>query len=94
MKHDLLFIETHDKLFRGFGRLWPVIAWLTESSSWVTYDTANPLPDPWGELITLREAERLYPGSTTASPPAGIAASADFDGPELIRYRPGAFRWL
>jgi hypothetical protein len=51
----------------------------------------NPQPEPWGELVTLREAERLFPGSTTAPTPHGVETSPDLDGPDLIRYRPELF---
>ncbi len=47
MKQNLLFIEPDGRLFRGFGRLWPLIAWLPEHSNWVAYETANPQPEPW-----------------------------------------------
>ena len=91
MKQDLLYIEADGRLFRGFGRLWPILAWDADARTWTPHDGANPQPEPWGELITVREAERLYPGSTTALPPEGIETSADLDGPELIRYRPELF---
>lgn len=91
MKQDLLYIEADGGLFRGFGRLWPIIAWDAAAGIWVQLDRANPQPEPWGELITPREAERLFPNSTSAPAPLGIATSADLDGQELIRYRPELF---
>lgn len=91
MKQDLLYIEADGRLFRGFGHLWPILAWDACARTWARHDAANPQPEPWGELITVREAERLYPGSTTASTPEGVETSADLDGPELIRYRPELF---
>lgn len=91
MKQDLLYIEADGRLFRGFGRLWPVLAWDSASRIWARHDAANPQSEPWGELVTVREAERLYPGSTTAPAPKGVETSADLDGSELIRYRPELF---
>lgn len=91
MKQDLLYIEAGGRLFRGFGRLWPVLAWDVEPHSWRLQDGANPQPEAWGELVTNREAERLYPGSTTSAAPEGVTTSADLDGEELIRYRPELF---
>ncbi len=91
MKQDLLYIEAGEDLFRGFGRLWPLVRWDRAATAWEPYQTANPQPEPWGELVTPREAERLFPGSTTAPLPEGVAPSADLDGAELIRYRPELF---
>lgn len=91
MRQDLLYIEADGGLFRGFGRLWPVLAWRPETQTWRRHDGVNPQPEPWGELVTLREAERLFPGSTTAPAPDGVETSADLDGPDLIRYRPELF---
>jgi hypothetical protein len=91
MKQDLLYIEADRALFRGFGRLWPVLAWDAAAGIWIQHDGANPQPESWGELVTPREAERLFPNSTSARPPAGVATSADLDGQELIRYRPELF---
>ena len=91
MKQDLLYIKADGQLFRGFGRLWPVVTWRPETQTWIRHDAENPQPEPWGELVTVREAERLFPGSTTAPAPEGVATSADLDGPALIRYRPELF---
>lgn len=91
MKQDLLYIEAGEDLFRGFGRLWPLLRWVRMASAWERYQTTNPQSEPWGELITPREAERLFPGCTTAPLPDGVAPSADLDGAELIRYRPELF---
>lgn len=91
MKQDLLFIEADGRLFRGYGRLWPVLRWNSESKSWVQHREANPQPEPWGELITPREAERLFPCSTTVSVPKRVASSVHLSGADLVRYRPELF---
>lgn len=91
MKQDLLYIEAGEDLFRGFGRLWPVLRWDRADAAWEAYTTANPQSEPWGELITPREAERLFPSCTAAALPEGVPPSADLDGAELIRYRPELF---
>jgi len=91
MTQDLLYIEADGQLFRGFGRLWPILSWDAESKSWRHRDGVNPQPEPWGELVTVREAERIFPGCTSSPAPEGVATSADLDGAELIRYRPELF---
>jgi len=91
MKQDLLYIEAGAQLFRGFGRLWPILAWDAAGKVWAHYETVNPQAKPWGELVTPREAERLFPGCTDAPAPEGVATSVDLDGAALIRYRPELF---
>jgi hypothetical protein len=42
-------------------------------------------------LVSVREAERLYPGATAAAAPQGVETTLNFDGDELARYRPELF---
>ena len=77
MKQDLLYIEAGEievgeDLFRGFGRLWPLLRWNRAAVAWKAYVTTNPQSEPWGELVTPREAERLFPGCTAAALPEGV----------------------
>lgn len=87
----MVFIDAGGALYRGFGRRWPEMVWDARSAKWTPCTLPTPQDWDWGGLVTPREAERCYPGSTTAPPPPGIAVEADLSGPDLIRFRPELF---
>ena len=88
---EMVFIDAGGSLYRGFGRCWPEIVWDDVTAEWKVCSLPTPQEWDWAELVTPREAERCYPGSTKAPPPPGIAVEADLSGPDLIRYRPELF---
>jgi hypothetical protein len=88
MEAKLMYIDADARLYRGYGREWPILVWDPERSRWTTCDLACPKDWGWGELVTVREAERCYPGSTTAPAPDGVQESIEVDSDEMMRYRP------
>ena len=91
MHQSMLFIEAGSVLYRGFGQRYPALRWRPEVREWTTCEMTTPQADNWGELITVREAERLFPGCSSAPTPLGIETTVNFDGAELSRYRPELF---
>jgi hypothetical protein len=91
MKQGLLYIDADRYLYRGFGRRYPIIAWNEAERRWTAFPDFGVPPEEWGELISQAEAERCYPGSTTAQLPAGIVLVRDLSFGEMIRYRPELF---
>lgn len=90
MKGRLLYIDRAGTIYRGFGRLWPELVWDPACSGWRPAELDLPLPEPWGELVTPSEAERLAPGSTSVPPPREFL-DRELSAEELIRYRPELF---
>lgn len=91
MEASLMYIDADGRLYRGYGREWPIIVWEAENRRW---DVCNlTCPKEWGgsEFVTVREAERCYPGSTTSRLPDGIEESLDVDPDQMMRYRPEIF---
>lgn len=88
---EMVFIDAGGALYRGFGRCWPELVWDAAAGEWGTCCLPSPQGWDWGGLVTRREAERCYPGSTTAPVPPGISLTADLSGPDLIRFRPELF---
>src|SRR5690242_7679739 len=84
----MVWIDANGKLYRGFGREYPAIVWCANEKRWALSDVPTPTDWSWGELVTKREAERCYPGSTSAPPPSGVEIEAEID---LMKYRPELF---
>ncbi len=91
MKATMFFIESDGRLYRGLGRCYPALLWQPESRCWTICNLPTPQEDSWCELVTVREAERLYPGSSTAPAPPGLEFSADLSGEEIVKFRPEWF---
>jgi hypothetical protein len=91
MKQDLLYIDADGLLYRGFGRCYPIFVWIEKERRWTSSQDFGVPPDGWGELVTRAEAERCYPGSTSAPVPEGIELVRELSSEELIRYRPELF---
>lgn len=91
MKREMVWIEAEGKLYRGFGREYAAIIWCPNERRWTHSGIATPCDWNWGELVTQREAERCYPGSTRTPPPHGIETAAELSAEEWIRYRPELF---
>jgi hypothetical protein len=85
----LLYIEAEEGLFRGFGRCYPSLSW--RNGSWLGLANQAEKPWGWGQLISEREAERLFPSSTRAALPPGVVCQMDMCTQDLIRYRPELF---
>src|SRR6476620_3444078 len=88
---EMVYIDAGGRLYRGFGRCYPAIVWHQEEARWTVCELPTPQDWDWGGLVTVREAERCYPGSTTAQAPEGVETAADLSGEELIRFRPELF---
>ena len=56
MKQDLLYIEADGGLFRGFGRLWPVLAWRPDNGAVIAGAVVAALR---GKAITLPATETI-----------------------------------
>ena len=41
----------------GIGRAF----WDADAMAWILHEVANPQPEPWGELVTVREANASIP---------------------------------
>jgi len=91
MKAEFKYIDAGGQLYRGFGRQWPVLIWQAEHARWASCGLATPQEWDWGELVTPREAERCYPGSTGAPLPDGIESELDVSVEDMMRYRPELF---
>ena len=91
MEAKLMYIDADAHLYRGYGREWPILVWEPEQGLWAPCDLACPKDWGWGQLVTIREAERCYPGSTSASPPEGVQEVVEVDAAEMRRYRPELF---
>ena len=91
MKREMVWIDAKGTLYRGFGREYPAMVWCPEEKRWSVSDVPTPCDWNWGELVTEREAERCFPGSTKAPPPEGVEVQAELSGEDYIRYRPELF---
>ena len=91
MQAKLMYIDADGCLYRGYGREWPIIVWEPEKTRWVACNLT--CPKEWGasEFVTVREAERCYPNSTTSRLPDGIEESLEVDADQMMRYRPEIF---
>ena len=85
----MLFITDRGELYRGFGRRWPKLRWLTEQESWRVLATTRKRAASWGQLVTPARAEELFPGSTETEPP--IETTRQLSVQELIQFRPELF---
>ncbi|MFL6690306.1 MAG: hypothetical protein ACJ8IR_09010 [Alphaproteobacteria bacterium] len=88
---EMVYIDAGGRLYRGFGRCYPSIVWHQEGARWTVCELPTPQDWDWGDLVTVLEAERCYPGSTTAQAPEGVETAADLSGEEWIRFRPELF---
>jgi hypothetical protein len=91
MKQDLLYIDADGRLYRGFGRRYPIIAWVEKEGRWIPSPDFGIPREEWGELVTQAEAERCYPGSTTSPLPEGTDLVRELSFEEMIRYRAELF---
>ena len=91
MRLSLFYIEADDVLYRGYGRLYPAIIWNAPERAWQTYSGDTPKSQNWGCVLSPVEADRCYPGSTTAPLPDGVLPERDIIGDELVVLRPDLF---
>ena len=91
MWQTMMFIEADGGLHRGFGRACPALSWSSQSGAWTVSNLPTPQCETWGQPISPREAERLYPGSTTAPPPPSVEIRRDLGYDELVLFRPELF---
>jgi len=91
MEARLMYIEAQGHVYRGYGRQWPLLVWSPEGRHWTKSELPTPQDWDWGEFLTTREAERCYPGSTTAVLPEDIQQTIAVSAEELMRYRPEIF---
>lgn len=85
----LQFIEHRGRLYRGYGRAFPLLIW-TREHCWRNV-VARERPEGWGQLISRREAERLYPGCSDEPVSPHIVAAGYVSGQEYIKLRPELF---
>jgi hypothetical protein len=86
----LLFIDAGGKLYRGYGREFPLIEWYPQAQRWSPLPN-TPDPNSSAERVSQREAERCYPGSTNALLPEGTQLEMDITVQEWIRLQPELF---
>lgn len=89
MKLQLLFLEEGPTLYAGYGLTLPLVRW--DGASWKGCQPAGPRNDGWAVRLTPREAERCFPGATTADRPEDITDWKDFSVQEAINLRPDMF---
>jgi len=68
---EMVYIDAGGRLYRGFGRCYPAIVWHQKEARWTACELPTPQDWDWGGLVTVREAERCYPGSTTTQAARG-----------------------
>ena len=91
MWQTMMFIEAETGLHRGFGRSYPALNWSVQTGTWTVSNLQIPQSETWGQPISTGEAERLYPGSTTAPTPPGVEIRLDLEYDELSLFRPELF---
>lgn len=89
MKLDLLFLEADSRLYAAYGFEFPQLIWT--GSRWEILPKDEQKPWSGAVRLTPKEAERCFPGSSTAALPEGYATTGDFPIKETIRLRPDLF---
>jgi hypothetical protein len=87
---SLLYVDAEGALYRGFGRAFPLAVWRPHEQVWELFSD-GPKPDGWGRRVSMKEAERCYPGSTVAALPHGLAVEREVTGEEWIELQPELF---
>lgn len=90
MKLTMLFFEKDGFLHAGYGLKYPALVWRASEHRWT-----DTLEDFVGNEACIRlsklEAERCYPGSTSAPLPKSLEHEKEFDYPDLVKFRPDLF---
>jgi hypothetical protein len=77
MQLRLLYLEEGPTLYAGYGLNDSVARW--DGQGWHPYQPAEPRKDGWAVRLSPREAERCFPGSTTALRPEWLPDQMDVD---------------
>ena len=88
MRLQLLYLEVGTTLYAGYGFESPVIRW--DGAAWQDCQAAEDRKDG-AVRLSHREAERCFPGATTAPRPEGVPDWLDCPTEEIIRLRPDLF---
>lgn len=91
MEARLHYIDAGGRLYRGYGREWPLIVWDPFLARWTKCNMTTPQQWDWGQFVTEREAERMFSGSTKARLPDGAQPAIEVDAATLTRLRPELF---
>jgi hypothetical protein len=90
MKLSLLYMDTGNELFSGYGTLEPLLVWGATSGQWEAV-AENLRQEGWAQRVSPSEAQRCYPGSIDAPLPPGNVEQKEFDFEESVRLRPEMF---
>jgi hypothetical protein len=89
MKLRLLYLEKGTALYAGYGFEYPLIHW--DGTAWQYCDAPGARQEEWAVGLSICEAERCFPKSTTATRPQGAPDWLDVSVEEAIRLRPDTF---
>ena len=89
MNLQLLYLEKGTALYAGYGFEYPLIHW--DGTTWQRREAAGANKEDWAVGLSICEAERCFPNSTTASRPQGVPDWLEVSVKEAIRLRPDKF---
>jgi hypothetical protein len=89
LKLQLIYLEEGAVLFAGYGSNFPILQW--GGTGWQTYKPAEPEFEERMVRLSEREAERCFPGATTAARPDGVPDWEEFSAEVAMRLRSDLF---